>query len=156
MGTLEEDQNIFMIIYCSVLIRMKNVTDKNCREKSKHTFCVQYRFFENRTVYEIMWKNIGEPDSLQMIIWRMRIACWIPKATNTHSENVIFIAFPLQQRLQECALMLRYTYIGCLVYLLVLKNYYIYFISAKLSMDSVKVILVSCNLKVSHISRVGV
>jgi hypothetical protein len=23
-----------------------------------------------------------------MTIWHMRIACWIPKATNTHSENV--------------------------------------------------------------------
>ena len=32
---------------------------------------------------------------------RMRIACWAPKATNTHSEYVILIAFPLQQWLQE-------------------------------------------------------
>jgi len=27
----------------------------------------------------------------------MRIAYWIPKATNIHSEYVILIAFPLQQ-----------------------------------------------------------
>ena len=26
-----------------------------------------------------------------MAIWRMRIACWIPKATNTHSEYVILL-----------------------------------------------------------------
>jgi len=32
-----------------------------------------------------------------MTIWRMRVACWITKATNTHSEYVILIAFPLQQ-----------------------------------------------------------
>jgi len=38
-------------------------------------------------------------------------ACWIPKATNTLSEYVIFIAFPLQQWLHERASMLRYTYI---------------------------------------------
>ena len=31
------------------------------------------------------------------VIWRMRITCWIPKATNTHSEHVIRIPFPLQQ-----------------------------------------------------------
>jgi hypothetical protein len=31
----------------------------------------------------------------------MRISCWIPKATNTHSEYVIVIAFPLQQWLHE-------------------------------------------------------
>jgi hypothetical protein len=30
-------------------------------------------------------------------IRRMRIARWIPKATNTHSEYVIFIGFTLQQ-----------------------------------------------------------
>jgi len=44
-----------------------------------------------------MWKNIVEPDRAQMTIWRMRIECWIPKATNTHSKYVILIAFQLQQ-----------------------------------------------------------
>jgi len=44
-----------------------------------------------------------------MAMWRMRIACWLPKATNTHSGCVILIAFPLQQWLQEHAAMLRYT-----------------------------------------------
>ena len=28
----------------------------------------------------------------QMTVWRMRIACWIPKATYTHSVCVILIA----------------------------------------------------------------
>jgi hypothetical protein len=28
-------------------------------------------------------------------IKRMRIACWTPKAKNTHSQDVILIAFPL-------------------------------------------------------------
>jgi len=45
-----------------------------------------------------------------MRIWRIRIAFWIPKATNTHSQYVILTAFPLQQRLHERASMLRYTY----------------------------------------------
>ena len=31
-----------------------------------------------------------------MTIWRMRNACWIPNATNTHSFYVILITFPLQ------------------------------------------------------------
>jgi len=53
-----------------------------------------------------------------MTIWRMRVVCWIPKATNTHSGCVILIAFPLQQWLQERASMLRYMYIACLVFLL--------------------------------------
>ena len=33
----------------------------------------------------------------QKIVWGMRIACRIPKATNTHSEYVTLFAFPLQQ-----------------------------------------------------------
>ena len=52
-----------------------------------------------------------------MTIWRMRIACWIPKATNTPLKYVILIPFPLQQRLHEIVSMLGYTYIGCVVYI---------------------------------------
>jgi hypothetical protein len=44
-------------------------------------------FFENRTVYEITWKNV-ERGGPQMAIWRMRVAYWVPKATNTHTEAV--------------------------------------------------------------------
>jgi hypothetical protein len=35
------------------------------------------------------------------IILRMRFACWITKATDTHSQYVILIAFPRQQWLRE-------------------------------------------------------
>jgi len=52
-----------------------------------------------------------------MTIWRMRIACWIPEATNARSEYVILISFPLQQWLHERASLSRYTYIDCLVLL---------------------------------------
>ena len=36
-------------------------------------------FFLNRTIYETLWKNTVQPDRPQMTVWRMRIACWIPK-----------------------------------------------------------------------------
>ena len=55
-----------------------------------------------------------------MTILRMRIVCWIPNATNTHSEYVIIIAFPPQERLHERALNSRYTY----TVLLLIINYY--------------------------------
>jgi len=57
-------------------------------EKIKtHIVCsVTFFFIENRTVYEIMWKNAAEWGRTQMTIWRMRIACWIPKATKTHTQ----------------------------------------------------------------------
>jgi len=38
-----------------------------------------------------------------IIDMRMRIACWITKATHTHSEYVIFIALPQQQWFLERA-----------------------------------------------------
>jgi len=41
-----------------------------------------------------------------MPIWRMRIACWVTKATKTHSQYVILTAFKLQQLLHERASML--------------------------------------------------
>jgi hypothetical protein len=50
-----------------------------------------------------------------MTKWRMRIACWMLKATNTHSEYEILIAVALQQWLHERATLLRYTYTACLV-----------------------------------------
>ena len=43
----------------------------------------------------------------------MRTACWIPKAINTRSEYVIFIAFPLQQWLHERSSLLPFAYIAC-------------------------------------------
>jgi len=44
-----------------------------------------------------MWKNVIEPGRKQMTVWRMRIACWITKAKDTHSEYVILFAVPLKQ-----------------------------------------------------------
>jgi hypothetical protein len=59
----------------------------NVVEKIKiHIFCLVTFFFENRAVYEIILKkDTVEPVRPQMIIWRMRIACWIPNATDKHS-----------------------------------------------------------------------
>jgi len=61
-----------------------------------------------------MWKNIVEPGWPEMTRWRTHIACWITKATNTHSDYDTLNAFPLQQLLHERASMLPYTYIACL------------------------------------------
>jgi len=54
-------------------------------EKIKTHFVFSNFFFRNRAVYEIMWKDTVEPDRPQMTIWRMRIACWVPKATYTQN-----------------------------------------------------------------------
>jgi hypothetical protein len=72
-----------------------------------HILCSVTFFPKNLAVYE-MWKkkNIVERDWPQMTIWRMRIACRIPKATNTHTHTHtqhIILPFPHQQWLRERA-----------------------------------------------------
>jgi len=72
----------------------------------------KYFFLENLVVYEIMLKNTVESDSPQMTMWRMRVACWIPKAIDTPSEYVILMAFNLQQWLHEFVSLSSFTYIA--------------------------------------------
>jgi hypothetical protein len=64
---------------------------------------------------KIMWKNNVEPSRPQMTISRTRIACCIPTATNTYSNYLLYIAFPIQKWLKEHASMLRYRYSDCLL-----------------------------------------
>ena len=103
-GTTGEDEHTFLIMFGSVHLRM--ISDKRCRG-NRNTFHVYYFFKKNRAVYEIIWKNIVEWGRPQITIWLVRIACWIHKAKNTHSQYVTIIAFPLQQRLHERTSMLR-------------------------------------------------
>jgi hypothetical protein len=77
---------------------MKHVSDKSCTENQNTHFMSNNFFSENRAVYEIMWKKYGRARQTtdDNIIRRMRFACRITKATDTHSEYVILIAFPWQ------------------------------------------------------------
>jgi hypothetical protein len=54
-------------------------------EKSKYIFYVQLRFPENRAVYEIMTKNMAEPETPQMT--RSNVACWISKVTRVEAHS---------------------------------------------------------------------
>ena len=52
MGTLREELCALRILYQSILLRMRNDLDKNCRENQK-TYLVKYIIFsENRAVCE--------------------------------------------------------------------------------------------------------
>jgi hypothetical protein len=50
-----------------------------------------------------------------MTVWRMRMVCWIPKPTNTHSGYVILTAFQQQQWSHELVQLSRYTFLACRV-----------------------------------------
>jgi len=102
--TLHADQCTFLIISRPVLLRMRNVTDRICRE-NQNTFLSStspHPHPHPEKFNEVMWKNIGDRGRLQMTIRRMCIACWIPKATITHSEYVIYsLLFHSSSGLQE-------------------------------------------------------
>jgi len=52
-----------------------------------HVSC-SVRSFEYCAVYEIIWENVVERGKPQITVWRMCNVCWIPKATNTHTQVV--------------------------------------------------------------------
>jgi hypothetical protein len=84
-------------------------------EKNRNTRFVFNNFFfcRKRAIYEMMWKKYGTARQAtdNNITRRMRFACRITKATDTHSEYVTLITFPRQQWLRERTSILRYTYI---------------------------------------------
>ena len=84
-----------------------------CRKNQKTHF--MFNIFSPPKIMPFMrecGENMIEPVRPQMTIWRMRITSCVPKATNTHSEYVILIAFSMQHWLHQRALILRYVYIA--------------------------------------------
>jgi len=80
--------------------------------KNKNTyFVINNLFFENPAIYELMWKNIVDLVREHMTIWRMYVAYWISKATNTHSEYVVLVTFHCNSGYTNAPQ--RHTYIAC-------------------------------------------
>jgi hypothetical protein len=79
-----------MIIKCCIVHIMRNLLYRIV-DTNKTLIVISIIFFENRAVYEKMWKGILEPDRPQIKLWSMRIRYWINKATDTHSEYVILV-----------------------------------------------------------------
>ena len=75
----------FFIISRSGFPRIQSVLYRTCTETRNTYFMFSYLFFppEYRAVCAIVWKNIIQGGRPQRTIWRMRISCCIPKATNT-------------------------------------------------------------------------
>jgi hypothetical protein len=97
-----------MIISCSVLLEWEMFQTKVVKK------------IKTRILYSITFsqKSCGLWDNMEkscrarqatddIIIGRMRVACWITKATDTYSVYVILIDFPRQQWLRQRASMLR-------------------------------------------------
>ena len=137
--TVHEDVFTFTTVSHTFLPGMRNISNKSCREKN---ILCSVTFSENRVVYETISKNIVEPERSQTV-WRLCVAYWISKASrastnshrctqthrHTHSHALVHAflracahtemcntyCFPRQQLFRERSLMLRYTYIACIV-----------------------------------------
>jgi len=100
-----------MIISHWILLRMRNVSDKIKTHIARSvTFFPRksYSLWDNVEKYDRIWRAKDD------IAWSMLISRWIPKATNTHSQYVIFIAFSLQILKHERTLPLLFLpNIGC-------------------------------------------
>jgi len=92
----------------SVILRMKNISERAVEKTKTHILYPVFLFLENRALYEIMWKNIVQLDRPQMTTLRMRTACWIPRATNTLIVYNIY-CFSATKWLHKRASILSYT-----------------------------------------------
>jgi len=66
-----------------ILPRMRNIL-KICTQKTKTHFNFNNVCFRKSCLLWNMWENIVELGRTQTTIRRMRTACWVTKATNTH------------------------------------------------------------------------
>jgi hypothetical protein len=115
-GTLHKDLCTFMVISRSILLRTRNDSDKSCTENQNTHFMFNNFLFRKSCR---LWDNVEKHGTARQatddnIIRRMRFTCWITKATDTHLEYLILIAFP-RQRLRERVPILCYMYTVCLV-----------------------------------------
>jgi hypothetical protein len=103
-----------------ILLRVKNVSDKSCRENQNTHFI--FKNFSQQSCR--LWDNVEKYGRARQttdsnIKWRMRFACWITMATDTHAEYVILIAFSRQKWLRERATMLAYSTLSVLCKLVI-------------------------------------
>ena len=87
---------------------------KSCRENQNTHFMFINPPPDNRTVYDVLWWYVPA-DS---IIRRMRFACWIIKATHTHTHReYLILLFQDSNGFANAPLCYVYTYISCLVFI---------------------------------------
>jgi hypothetical protein len=92
-GTLHEYVCTFVRVSRRILLKMGNTSEKICRENRNVLFKNILLKFVPFMRYVDKYGRIRQTTD-DNIIQRMRLACWITKATGTHSEYVILIAFP--------------------------------------------------------------
>jgi hypothetical protein len=111
-GTLHEDWWTFMKISQWIILRMRKITGKICAKNQK-MFYLQWLF--SRKSYRL-WDNVENRDTYgegteDNTTRSMRVARWINKAENTHSEYVILMAFPCKDGYAKAPMLRLYKYL---------------------------------------------
>ena len=113
-GTLHAaDRYRFFLTYLDELFLQWEMFQTKIVEKIKTHILCSVTFFPKIVP---LWDNAEKYGRTRKatednIIWRTRFACWINKATDTHSECVTFIAFPRKHQRHRYLC----TYVVCLV-----------------------------------------
>jgi hypothetical protein len=107
-GTLHDDICTVMITSRWILLRIRNVSDKSCRENENTHFLLNKFFWQSWRLWDNAEKYGRDRQAADDNIIRCRrFACWITRAPSTHTKNIRIIAFSRQQWLHERASMLR-------------------------------------------------
>ena len=104
MDTLHENKFTFTIIFCLILLRMKNVSDKGFRENQNPHFMFFSKIFFQKScclLHHVEKYGRARQAAENNIIQHMHIACWKTKAEDTGSEYVILMVLPWKQWLCE-------------------------------------------------------
>jgi hypothetical protein len=67
-GILHVGLSMFMKGSDWILLRVRNASEKSCRENHKTHFMFNYFSFKNRAVYEIRWKSVTDPNRPRLTI----------------------------------------------------------------------------------------
>jgi hypothetical protein len=94
MGTLHKYLWKFVIISRSILLKKRNVSDKNFRENQDTHFIFRNFFRKSCRLWNNLEKNGKAKQVTDSNMMKcMRFAYWIGNSTGTHMENVVLIAF---------------------------------------------------------------
>jgi hypothetical protein len=87
---MKTDIHIWLYLAQFFLDEKYEKSGNSCRGK-QNTFYDQY-FFLRKSCH--LWDNVKKyckPDRPKRTTWRMRIACWIPKAIQTQIQNMLHL-----------------------------------------------------------------
>ena len=92
--TSQQALSTFIVISRQTLLTTRNASPKFC-SRNQNTYFLNKYFAENRAVYEIKCETYGKSGHAtdSSTVRRIVYACWITKATKSHSHYVILTAF---------------------------------------------------------------